>query len=102
MKIDDQKIYEDGEDFFELNGNAVMKLSPEAALSVCKIATFRRVSIGRIEGGIFNASGFEARGDCVWDSKVAVIFDSPGENNELAAKFILEEKFVHNAFILTV
>ena len=69
MCIDSSHLYDDGLLFFQLNGNAVMRLSRTAAMSVCRLATDRSFHVLRVEGGIWHSPGFEARVDSIWDSK---------------------------------
>lgn len=103
MCIDSTHLYDDGILFFQLNGNAVMRLTKTAAISVCRLATDRGLHVLRVEGGIWHSPGFEARVDSIWDSK----FDKIDEqsiiiNNEYAVEFIESESMDINSFILTV
>ena len=100
--VNRQKIYEESEDFFALNGNYIMKLSAEAAIEVCKKATEKNLYILKIEGGIWHNPGFEARIDCIWDSLNDLSKTSVQENNQEAMNFIIEEKGIHDAFIMTM
>jgi hypothetical protein len=91
-------------DFFELKGSAVMKLSPKAACQVCIHAREYNLLVGRVEGGFWHHPGFEARLDCIWDSKYWVDSSDPEQvhaSNLEGAKDILEESKVHNAFSIT-
>lgn len=96
-------LYTDPGLFFQLNGNARMKFTPEAARGFCAIAARHGFYVGRVEGGFFTAPAFQHRLDCIWDS----IPDAPmslGEaesSNELAEKFITAQSPSHNAFIIT-
>jgi hypothetical protein len=95
-------LFDSAEDFFRLGGSVVMKLTPAAAVEVCKRAAERGFIIARIEGGIWEAPWFEARLDCIWDGADPPIDkDRAQKNNELAAQFIQREMRQHNAFILT-
>lgn len=102
MKIDRQKLYHAGKDFFDLDGNAVMKLGRETAIEVCLDATREGLLVLKIEGGIWSNSTFEARLDAVWDGA-----DPPVEkkevykNNLAAANFIRSQPHNYNAFIIT-
>src|SRR4051794_8094136 len=51
MVIDRQKLYHRSRDFFDCGGNAVMKLSREAAIAVCSDVTRRGLLVLGIEGG---------------------------------------------------
>lgn len=102
MKIDLQQRYELSESFFSLEGSVVMKLSADAAAEVCERASQLGFFIARIEGGIWNFPGFEARLDCIWDSVDVPIGDRAVEENNLAAaEFIRSERKLHDAFIVT-
>ena len=52
MKVNRQKLYHRGADFFALDGNAVMKLSREAAIEACLDAASQGLIAIKIEGGI--------------------------------------------------
>jgi hypothetical protein len=103
MSIDRQRLYDLAEDFFNLNGNAVMKMSSDAAIKVCLSAGKRGLLVCRIEGGIWHDLGFEARLDAIWDGvDPPVALKRALENNLAAAEFIRAEKVAHDAFILSV
>ncbi|GBQ58978.1 hypothetical protein AA0313_1948 [Acetobacter indonesiensis NRIC 0313] len=86
-----------------------MKLTPQAAMSVCKSAAKRGVLIWRIEGGIkhlpsteFPCGAFEARLDCIWDGpNPPMSMQEAAIVNRQAYDFIKEESLNHNAFIIT-
>jgi len=102
MKIDLQRLYDSSDDFFSLNGSIVMKLSADAAISVCERATQKGLVIVRIEGGIWHSPGFEARLDCIWDGVDPLVdVDAAEQNNLAAAEFIRAETQVHDVFIVT-
>lgn len=102
MNADRTKLYEEERDFYELEGNMVMKLVPEAAIAVCSSAARHGPVIARIEGGIWHNPGFEARYDCIWNGADPPIdFDAAAINNTEAAEFIERERNKHGAFILT-
>ncbi|MEL4181509.1 colicin immunity protein [Roseateles sp. PN1] len=88
--------------FFVLNGSGWMKLAPEAAMHACRGATEAGLVVVRVEGGIWQNPGFEARVDCIWDG-----IDPPATssetsiNNGNAAAFIGQEALTHSAFVLT-
>ena len=49
-------LYNNGEEFFKLKGNACMYLSPKAAIEVCQEATKRNLWISGIDGGHWSRS----------------------------------------------
>ncbi|WP_244321901.1 hypothetical protein [Burkholderia reimsis] len=58
--------------------------------------------IVRIEGGIWNFPGFEARLDCIWDGVDPPIDGGAAEQNNLAAvEFIHSNSDVHDVFVVT-
>jgi len=102
MKVDRQKLYHQGKDFFDLDGNAVMKLDREAAVEVCLEVASRGLLVLRIEGGIWSNRTFEARLDAVWDEADPPIEEKEAdENNRAAANFILSCPSDYDAFIIT-
>jgi hypothetical protein len=103
MNIDRLKLYDSEWEFFKPSGQAVMKLAPSTAVSVCLKAAAHRMAVVGVEGGILHSDGFEPRLDCIWDSKADLI-DQAGvrKNNIEAAEFIERKRHVHNAFIITV
>lgn len=103
MNVDRQRRYDSMEDFFDLEGSVVMKLTPDAAIAVCKIAAERGFVVLRVEGGIWRCPGFEARLDCIWDGRATrVSLCQARGNNQSAAEFIRSEAVRHDAFIITV
>ena len=103
MPINRGELYARAWDFFNPSGNAIMKLTPAAAVAVCEGAATRRLVVLRIEGGIRDETGFEARLDCIWDASEAPTNPSgTHENNLSAARFIRNNSGGHNAFIVTV
>lgn len=56
----------------------------------------------KIEGGIWHNPGFEARIDCIWDSLNDLSKISIQKNNQIVMNFMIEEKDIHNAFIITM
>jgi hypothetical protein len=88
--------------FFASNGNAWMKLTPEAAIETCRRATDAALVVVRIEGGIWHNQGFEARLDCIWDGLDPPTTNAETSSNNLAAAaFVRQESVSHSAFILT-
>ena len=51
-------LYDSGDAFFELKGNASMKLSPKAAIEVCNEAAKKGLWILGIDGGHWLNPGF--------------------------------------------
>ena len=102
MKGDRGRLYLRAHDFYELEGSVAMKLSPQAALEVCRSAAGNGLVIARVEGGIWHNPGFEARLDCIWDgvdpplNQVAAV-----ANNDAAAEFVEKQSQAHDVFILT-
>ena len=102
MSVDRQKLYENAEDFFALDGSAVMKLSRHAAKEVCSRAATKELVVVKLEGGIWNDRKFEARLDAIWDGlDPPADPDSAHRNNLLAVTFIQSADPAYNAFILT-
>lgn len=94
-------LYENREDFYKLNGNAIMKLTPRAAKNVCQQSLSQGYIVSRIEGGIWHNPGFEMRLDCIWDRPVE--FDLLPEKALIdAIEFLDYELEEHNAFIVSL
>ena len=51
LRIDKTIHLENGKDFFDLNGDSVMALTPKAAKEVCEEATKSRRFVWIVEGG---------------------------------------------------
>lgn len=103
MNIDSLRQYESADDFFALNGSAVMKMTIAAAISVCEQAISHGLIVSRIEGGIWHNPGFEARLDCIWDEADSSVDKFSAEkSNRSATGFIKSESFQHDTFIVTV
>ena len=101
--VDHSKVYENPDDFFQLGGHAIMKLTPQAAIEVCRLCTEKGIVVGRIEGGIWHHPGFEARLDSIWDGEdYTTDPDVIRENNLRAIENIEEEMQIHDAFIITI
>ncbi|MDG6896185.1 hypothetical protein [Volucribacter amazonae] len=102
--LDHSRVYNNYLDFFHLNGNAIIKLTPSAAIELCYFCTENNLIVGYIEGGIWRNKLFQARIDCIWGSSLSSnsTKSSIRDNNRLAIKFIKEESDIHNAFILTI
>lgn len=102
MAVDRARLYESSADFFKLGGSVIMKLTPAAAIAVCKEAAQRGFVVARVEGGIWHNPGFEARLDCIWDGDDPPIDRNAADaNNGRAAEFIKSQSPMHSAFILT-
>ncbi len=102
MKIDKAIVYDSPNDFFELNGSVVMKLTATAAQDVCIKAFGQGFVVVRIEGGIWHNPGFEARLDCIWDGIDPPISEAEAViNNARALAMICEENKVHDTFVVT-
>ena len=102
MKGDRRRLHEAADDFFELEGSVVMKLTTEAAIEVCHVAAEHGLIVARIEGGIWRHPGFEARLDCIWNGADPPIgLTEAAANNAEAARFIKEKSNKHDVFILT-
>ena len=103
MRHDRGRLYSEERSFYELEGNAVMKLTPKAAIGVCLSAADRGFVISRVEGGIWHDPGFEARYDCIWNGVDPPVDATEAmQNNREAAEFIRNQSGMHGAFILTV
>jgi hypothetical protein len=102
MVIDRQKLYRGSPDFFDHDGNAVMKLSREAAIAVCHDAARQGLVILKVEGGIWADGTFEARLNAVWDgAEPPITKNDVSANNHAAANFIRSQPPSYNAFIIT-
>lgn len=102
MKIDLQQRYDSSDDFFNLGGSVVMKVSADAAIAICEHAAEHGLVVARVEGGIWHAAGFEARLDCIWDGVDPPVDQRTVEqNNRAAADFIRTERAVHDVYVIT-
>lgn len=102
MIVDMKKRYVTAEDYFDLGGSAVMRLSREAAIAVCNKAVAYELVVVRIEGGVWHSPGFEARFDCIWDgAEPPVDVEGASKNNQAAANFIQSERAEYDVFVLT-
>lgn len=100
--VDRSRLYDISDDFFALQGSAIMKLTAQAAKDVCLQAIDYGILIGKIEGGFWRASRFEARLDCIWDGVSApVSLEEARHQNLKAAAFVDSWAIQHNAFIIT-
>lgn len=102
MIIDPQQRYDSSDDFFNLSGSVVMKLTADAAVAICECAAQRGLVVARIEGAIWHAPGFEARLDCIWDGVDPPVDQTTAEqNNRAAAEFVRTEQLVHDVYVIT-
>jgi hypothetical protein len=102
MKMENGIRYESANDFFDLRGNMLMRLTSKAAIEVCERSSKLGLIVSRIEGGIWHDPIFEARIDCIWDGiDYPEKMDAVEMNNKKAIEFIQEESEVHDVFILT-
>jgi colicin-E5 Imm protein len=102
MMVNRQKLYDRAKDFFDLGGNAVMKLSRKAATDACRDAALQGLLVVKIEGGIWNNGTFEARLDAIWDgTDPPTNAENARRNNLNAADFIRSQDDSYNAFIIT-
>ncbi|MEN5159257.1 colicin immunity protein [Achromobacter spanius] len=103
MKGDRRGIYDSMEEFFNLDGSILMKLTPGAAISVCAAAETCGLFVLRIEGGMWRHPGFEARVDCIWDGVPNCMNTNQAKlNNQTAAAFIRSRSDVRDVFLITV
>ncbi|WP_245956876.1 colicin transporter [Edaphovirga cremea] len=104
MSITSAILYNNGEDFFKLNGSSVMALTPKAAKEVCIEASKREKFVYIVEGGHWMNPGFRPDGSTRWDARQD--FEQSGkfkENNDAALKNIEEDvTFGITAFMITL
>jgi hypothetical protein len=102
VSVDRSRVYTSEHDFYELHGSVSMKLSPAAAMDVCRSAASRGLVVTRVEGGIWRNPGFESRLDCIWDGvDPPVDLERASVNNVAAAMFVATKSRDHDVFILT-
>lgn len=96
------EMYSDAQEYFELDGSGIMKLTPDAAVSVCNESTKIGATVSIVEGGLWHSPGFEARLDCIWHGLYKEMDKQKVmENNLKAVEFINDNKDSHNAFVVT-
>lgn len=97
-------LYDHGEDFFKLKGNASMKLSPKAAIEVCQEAEKRKIWVSGIDGGHWMNPGFRIDGSTSWTYNKPDDYQSKLlENCKLAIENIKsDEAEGYTAFLVTV
>lgn len=100
--IDRTKRYESSIDFFDLDGDAVMKLSRECAEKVCAEATEKGLSISIVEGGFWDAPKFQSCLDAIWNNTKSDA--DRAETNQKALRFIEEvsKNLSVDTFIITL
>lgn len=94
-------LYDVAGDYFVLDGNAVMRLTPKAAMRVCDMSTEYGKIVSIIEGGFFHNPKFEARRDCVW-WRPSIFNEDAVKAAKSAREFIKEKSEEHNAFIVSM
>lgn len=97
-------LYDKGEDFFKLKGNASMKLSPKAAIEVCQEATKRNLSVFGVDGGHWFNPGFRPDGSASWSGKTKLLNENKVyKNNQLVIDNIKEDAADgYTAFLVTI
>lgn len=97
-------LYDNGDAFFKLKGNASMKLSPKAAIEVCQEAIKRKVWIIGIDGGHWLNPGFRIDGSTSWTYNKPNDYQLKlSENNKLAIENIKEDAAEgYTAFLVTI
>ncbi|EPF2596718.1 colicin transporter [Proteus mirabilis] len=97
-------FFDNGKAFFELGGNAIMKLSPKAAIEVCQEATKRNLWILGVDGGHWLNPGFRPDGSASWSGKTKLFNENKlSENNQLAIENIWDDEAAgYTAFIVTL
>ncbi|RVU35518.1 colicin immunity protein [Rheinheimera riviphila] len=102
MTLQRDFLYNDSNLFFELNGNNLMKLTPDAAIELCKCLVEKDVVVVCVEGGIWHNPGFESRLDAIWTGKKPPVSRTDlANNNNNAIKSIMEDREICNAFIIS-
>ena len=105
MKGDANRIYSRALDFFELDGNFVMVLTPDAAEDVCQTALSHDLIVGRIEGGHWLGHGFEPSINLIWDGlwpPPSASLEDAKKNNEEASAFVRNATNERSAFVLSL
>ncbi|WP_229921288.1 colicin transporter [Rahnella victoriana] len=102
--LDHEVLYVHGEDFFKLNGNASMKLSPKAAIEVCHEAAKKNLWVLGIDGGHWMNPGFQIDGAASWTYNKPDDYQSKlSENIKLAIENIKsDETEGYTAFLVTL
>ncbi|WP_242506202.1 colicin transporter [Pectobacterium zantedeschiae] len=104
MTQNNRGFFSEGKFFFELSGNAVMKLSPKAAIEVCQEAAKRNLPIGMIESGHWLNPGFRPDVNTRWDGLDKLTDEGEiKKNNDRAIENINDDVSQgYNAFIITI
>lgn len=97
-------LYDSGDAFFELKGNASMKLSPKAAIEVCNEAAKKGLWILGIDSGHWLNPGFRIDSSASWTYDMPEEYKSKiPENNRLAIENIKDDiENGYTAFIITL
>ena len=97
-------LYNNGEEFFKLKGNACMYLSPKAAIEVCQEAAKRNLWILGVDAGHWLNPGFRPDGTTSWTYNNPDDYQSKlAENNKLAIENIRDDEAAgYTAFIVTL
>ncbi|MEK8099243.1 colicin transporter [Morganella morganii] len=103
-KLNPRGFFDNGKAFFELGGNAIMKLSPKAAIEVCQEAAKRNLWILGVDGGHWLNPGFRPDGTTSWTYNNPDDYQSKlAENNKLAIENIRDDEAAgYTAFIVTL
>ena len=95
------RMYDDPTDFFRLKGNAGMRLTRQAAIAACRMATSMDIVIFRVEGGRWHNPGFQPDAFAVWNGALPPCTDERMlSNNEKAAQFLDNLDAEYNVAIL--
>jgi hypothetical protein len=97
-----EKLYDEPNTFFEIDGVTSMQLTGQAAQDVCRMALKFGLLINRIEGGIWRNPSFESRLDCIWDGvDPPVSVELAQDNNRKAQEFVRSAAPFHTSYIIT-
>ncbi|WP_338556854.1 colicin transporter [Erwinia sp. E_sp_B04_7] len=96
--------YGSSEEFFKLNGNSAMKLTPLAAKAVCIKAAQYGYYVARVEAGHWIGQGFRPDMSATWDAKAQLIKDKNfHENDKLAVSNVVQDQHEgYEAFMITL
>lgn len=95
-------LYDNPNLFFDLNGNNLMKLTPDAAIALCECLAEKNIAVACVEGGIWRNPGFESRLDAIWTGRKPPLAPSDLElNNSRAINSIMEDRLECNVFIVS-
>lgn len=98
------KQYNNGSDFFELEGDSCMALTAKAAIEVCEEASERKRFVWIVEGGHWLNPGYRPDSSTRWDARTEL--EKSGEfqkNNDIAIENIKEDAAMgYSAFMITL